>query len=358
MAGSKFQLDFSIPSVRDWEKIAQHELGNKHPWQNLTKKKGGLTVKPYYDRDDYQNQKKAPTEYQHGMCYCQNVPKVLVVDAKAANEEALNHLNSGADGVYFDIQTHFVQPEILLKNIELPYCSVFFSCEDDSISFLHEFALYAQNERKKVSGAFFWRDRFAEGFDEVKFLNWRSFKVGGIYVSEKGNIVDEIVDALCTAVELIDRLMRKGFSEERAFGTLTFFISVTTDFFLSIAKIRALKNLWLMLQEAYRIKNPLPVCVHGYSPIWHNDNFQPHGNLLKQTTAAMAGIMGGCNAITIEPEEKAGPVMVRIARNLPSILKEESHLCKVTDPSAGSFYIESLTNQIAAKAWAKFQNVT
>ena len=146
----------------------------------------------------------------------------------------------------------------------------------------------------------------------------------------------------------------KNFRQD-AFHSLAYSISVDTDFFLSIAKIRALKNLYVTLQEAYQIKKPTPAFVHGYSRPWINEGFQPHGNMLKQTTAAMACAMSGCNSITVEPESFDNKMMSRIARNVSLMLREESHLAKVNDPLAGSFYVDALTHQIADEAWKKFQ---
>ena len=78
---------------------------------------------------------------------------------------------------------------------------------------------------------------------------------------------------------------------------------------------------------------------------------------MKETYAAMAAILGGCDALTIEAEEEGNTMMNRIARNTSSILDEESFLSKVADPLAGSYYIESLTKQLAEKAWAKFKEL-
>ena len=78
--------------------------------------------------------------------------------------------------------------------------------------------------------------------------------------------------------------------------------------------------------------------------------------MLKSTSAALAAILGGCDALTVQPENE-NPMMARIARNVSSILREESHLSKVADPTAGSYYLESLTNQLAINAWKKFQNI-
>jgi methylmalonyl-CoA mutase len=71
----------------------------------------------------------------------------------------------------------------------------------------------------------------------------------------------------------------------------------------------------------------------------------------------MAAIAGGCDSITIEPEDATNETMNRMARNVSSILRDESHFSKVADPTAGSYYIDSLTEQLSEKAWSKFQSL-
>ncbi len=352
MSKKAFQLDFKTHTVHDWEKVAQQELRNKNPWENLTIKKAGVTIMPYYDSHDGQKESKVAVASIRSF---QNIPKVIVNgNDTAANAESLNHLNTGADGIFFEIQSSPTKPKILLHKIELPFCSTYFSCEDDP-SFINDFADLAESDKEKVSGAFFWKDALAVEIDWQRFATWDNFKSAGIFIPEKENIVDEIVDALCKAVDYLDRLINSGLTINQAFQNLAFSISVNTDFFLTVAKVRALKNVWLTLQEAYRIKNRSAATIHACSSVWLEQEFQPHGNLLKQTTSAMASVIGGCDALTLEPEDPDNPMMSRVARNISVILKEESYFAKVHDPLAGSFFIENLTHQIAAEAWTKFQ---
>ena len=348
MPENNFQSNFNAHSVRDWEKIAQQELGDKNPWENLTKAKQGVTIKPYYDSADAIAERKINVS---GTADWQNVPKVIVTDEKKANEEALMHLNAGADGIWFDIQ-QCTRVDVLLKKIELPFCSVYFNAKE--VSLLTELADFVESKsmQEKVTGAFLWNVAMNI---QPRFNRWKNFHPYGIIVRRNKNIVDEIVDSLLTAVDIIEKLKKDRFSKEDAFHSLAFSISVGTDFFLSIAKIRALRNLWFTLQEAYQIKNPIPALIHAHSQGWVNENFQPHGNMIYQTTAAMAAVMGGCDALTIEAAREGEKTMTRISRNVSLMLREESHLAKVKDPLAGSFYVDTLTHQLAGEAWMKFQ---
>jgi methylmalonyl-CoA mutase len=356
MSNNIFLHDFATQSVHDWEKVAQHELGNKDPWQNLTKEKAGVVIKPYYDSLDRLLGGDVSSKQRRGTDVARNVPKIVVTDEKTANEVALSHLLAGADGIYFELSSP-VKPHALLRGIELGICSLFFRIGDGSEPFVGAFNDYVveKSEQEKITGAFF-RASNSLGENESQVVRFKNrFKSNGLLVPANENIVDEIVDALCAAVEFIEQHRKTQDNVDAIIHTTAFSVSIGTDFFLNIAKVRALQKLWFTLQQAYQIKEPSPLFIHADSTVWNKESFQPHGNLLKQTTGAMAAFMAGCDAITVEPEEKDSAMMVRIARNALAILKEESHLEKVEDPLAGSYFVDCLTEQIAAAAWKKFQ---
>jgi methylmalonyl-CoA mutase len=78
--------------------------------------------------------------------------------------------------------------------------------------------------------------------------------------------------------------------------------------------------------------------------------------MIKSTTASMAAIIGGCDSLSVLPEDETVPLMSRIASNVSNILREESHFDKVADPLAGSYVIADLTDKLAQQAWLHFQN--
>src|SRR5436190_18952994 len=91
--------------------------------------------------------------------------------------------------------------------------------------------------------------------------------------------------------------------------------------------------------------------VHCYTEAFVNEKYEPHGNMLKGTTASLAAIFGGCDMLTVDAEDGQQEMMSRAARNISNILREEVHLSKVADPVAGSYYVETLSAQIADAAW-------
>jgi methylmalonyl-CoA mutase len=108
---------------------------------------------------------------------------------------------------------------------------------------------------------------------------------------------------------------------------------------------------------AYGVEDEYPTLIHGLSPFWNDSSYEPNANMLKSTTTAMSAILGGCDAITIVPEDEnnEGGFKSRVARNVLTILREESYLNLTADATVGSYYLENLIEQISISAWKKFQ---
>lgn len=341
------KISFPSSTSVDWAKMATQELNDLDPFQKLSTDIGGVSVKPYYDRNDVSQSeiRNLPSRFESWV----NAPKISVLDPKVAHEQALLHLNSGADGILFELKAK-VSAEDLLKEIELPHCHVFFLCDQTTgVPFLESLkAFIAKKKWKQINGCFYWRE--TSGFFPFEMENFRS----GFEIKEIDASPQQLSFALRQAVEQLDRLTDSGVSAERALQLISFLWPVKLNFFLSVAEMRALQMLWKLVGEAYGVKNAT-VFLHAYSGPWVKESFQPHGNLIKQTTSGLAAVLGNCQALTCEPEKEEVSMLNRTARNVSSMLKEESHLAKVSDPAAGSYFIEALSHELAASAWKKFQ---
>jgi methylmalonyl-CoA mutase len=355
---------FSFPSYEDWLEVARQELEGANPNEKLSLKKGNLEIRPFYTPDQKEKSShsllKASSNPYYGARGWVNTPKILVSDEKKANEIAVSYLNSGADGVLFDCQTTDINPIILLNKISLTDCSVSFMINEASTKWINDFRLYAESNFNKrgIRGCVFWRS-IPENFTDAiqSFVPWSLFYPIGIMVEQHEDAGDEIAQALNKAVQLIDAISEKNIGAQIMLDQISFSIAGGTDFFLDIAKIKSLRSLWCQVRGAYNIKNARPLHIHATSTMWLKDSFQPHGNMIKSTTSAMAAIAGGCDSLTVEPEDHNNETMSRIARNVSSILREESHFSKVADPTTGSYYIDSLIDQLSEKAWSKFQSM-
>ena len=360
----KPSVEHSFPNqtAQNWANVAVKELEGKL-LEQLTVKKADIIVKPYFTQADVPTSISAmlpvSTQLYGGARHWVNMPKVKVTDAKQANQQALTHLQNGADGIYFDLTNVSGEAGSLLDQIEWPYCSISFLANDSSVDFLK--LVYAFAERKfkgkRLNGNIFWKDSPDSKIVNT-FKSWNSFQSAGLIIPTGDDVAYEIANGLHHAVIQIERLQQQGLSSLEAINQISFSISVGNDFFLEVVKLRVWRMLWRTILGAYQINPTKEIFIHAHSPAWGSPSFQPHGNLIHETYSSMAAILGGCDGLTLDPEGFNSTMMVRMARNISSVLREESFLSQVADPLAGSYYIESLTHQLAKQAWKKFQDLT
>ena len=358
----KPDFPFAFPSYDDWLEIARKELDGANPTEKLTIHKGDLEIQPFYTAPKNEIESKpllkpSPNPYNGSRCWV-NTPKITVTDESKANENALDYLNSGAEGILFDCESPDIKITSLLKNISLTDCSVSFLAHPSSAKWLKEYHHYVKNNfaKNEIKGNHFWKVN-PENQEGLKsdFSDWPLFYSLGIVVIPNDVASEEIAQSLQRAVKLIQEWSANNIDTTSIINQISFSVPVGTDFFLAIAKLKALRNLWNQVKGAYNVSVNKALHIHAQSNAWINDAYQPHANMIKSTTSAMAAIAGGCDSLTINPEDDNQDTMRRIAINVSSILREESLFSKVADPTAGSYYIDSLTDQLSEKAWRKFQ---
>jgi methylmalonyl-CoA mutase len=340
--------DFGKHTREDWGKMASSEIEGKNPDETLAWKAGQLPGKAYYDKTDLpaSSFQLSPAKNSFlGNRTWHNLPTVIVHSAKEANQLALNHLQHGADGILFDIRNiKSVEISELIEGMEWPYCMISFRGTEKSLESLIDIPAYIQKKNWKaesITGFILWDSIPKNTSGLLKaFETLPGYKVLG-FSSDGEEAVEQLSSLLNRGKSMLENTGK--FSEKIAFS-----IPAGTDFFLDIAKLKALRWLWFEVTNAHGIKSfqPENLFIHASSEVWLNDNFQPHSNMLKSTTAAMAAIVGGCDALTVHPEKENDSNMNRIARNVSNVLREESHFSKVADGTAGSYYVESLTKQI------------
>jgi methylmalonyl-CoA mutase len=196
---------------------------------------------------------------------------------------------------------------------------------------------------------------------ENELSQFRVFTISSHLFSDSGsNIVQELAFGLSMAAEYFTRLTAMGHSAADIAVHMQWNLGAGPDYFMEIAKVRAARLLFSGLLSAFdndRIKNT-PVFIHSITTDWNKTLYDPNVNMLRLTTEAMAAILGGCNSLLVKPYDswyrEPGDFSERIARNIQIILKEESYFDKVVDPSAGSYYIEALTDSLVESAWQLF----
>ena len=172
----------------------------------------------------------------------------------------------------------------------------------------------------------------------------------------------ELAFMLARLTDVYDQLTEAGLSVAQVAAKTMLSVSVGTSYFVEIAKLRALRVLWSRFIGAYGSEvHSSPLSLHCQTSSFYDSTATPYTNLLRGTTEAMGAVIGGCDVLTVRPFDALlhapGEFSQRIARNVSLLLAEESHLNKVSDPSAGSYYIEMLTHQLVESAWVLFLQV-
>ncbi|MGO0062932.1 methylmalonyl-CoA mutase family protein [Brevibacillus fluminis] len=174
--------------------------------------------------------------------------------------------------------------------------------------------------------------------------------------------VEELAFALATGVAYLRELDARGIEIDDAAPRMRFSFSLGSHFFTEIAKLRAARMLWAKIVEAFGgNEQAQKLSIHARTSARTKTVHDPYVNMLRGTTEAFAGVVGGADSLHVSPFDEAirpaDEFSRRIARNTQLILQNEAHLTKVADPAGGSWYIEALTDELAQKAWALFQEV-
>lgn len=172
----------------------------------------------------------------------------------------------------------------------------------------------------------------------------------------------ELAFAVATGIAYLRRLIEGGLPADAAARQIGFALATDADFFLSLAKFRALRRMWWRVLEVAGAGAAMPALrVRAETATRMFSRVDPQVNILRGTVAAFAAAAGGATSITVLPFDHAlgapSPLARRIARNTQLVLLEEAYLGRVVDPAGGSWAVERLTEEFAAKAWALVQEV-
>lgn len=371
---SDFFKEFNPASRAEWEAKLIADLKGKDPAvlktvDNIEE----IEFLSYAHQDDVKTSPEVPGSfpYTRGMNRAnndwKNGAKIIVKDEKEANKEALEALNLGADMLFFEQHKTLINWGAVLNKIQLEFIETHFAIQTiESFQQLYKIQHECKGEIDlQIDFLTNESNKIEDTIPFYKEAQKRFCVVNGFAIQQAGATTwQEVAFCLNVGHEYLVKLLNGGLSIDQAAACISFNIGVGANFFYEIGKIRSFKRLWSKIIQAY---NPEHSCSYNCKinvQVGHLNKsiLDPHTNLLRQTTEAMSAAISGVSSITVLPHDlyssnRATVLSRRMAINISTILKEESHLANVIDPLGGSYSIDKLTDLIGEKAWSLFQNL-
>ncbi|MBA4797810.1 MAG: methylmalonyl-CoA mutase [Rhizobiales bacterium] len=193
---------------------------------------------------------------------------------------------------------------------------------------------------------------------------FNSISISGYHMQEAGaTLVQELAFTLADGREYVRAAIAKGLNVDEFAGRLSFFFAIGMNFFMEAAKLRAARLLWTRIMQEFAPKkaSSLMLRTHCQTSGVSLAEQDPYNNIIRTAFEAMSAALGGTQSLHTNSFDEAIALptefSARIARNTQLILQNETGVTKVVDPLAGSYYVESLTNELAEKAWALIEEV-
>jgi methylmalonyl-CoA mutase len=197
-----------------------------------------------------------------------------------------------------------------------------------------------------------------------KMPKFNSISISGYHMQEAGaNQALELAFTLADGKEYVKTALAKGLDVDEFAGRLSFFWAIGMNFYLEVAKMRAARLLWWKIMKEFAPKNPksLMLRTHCQTSGWSLTEQDPYNNVVRTTIEAMAAVFGGTQSLHTNALDEAIALptefSARIARNTQLIIQEETHITSVVDPWAGSYMMETLTQDMADAAWKIIEEV-
>jgi len=374
-----FFSDFAKASKAEWLEKVKQDLKGKDPETLQWELEEAIRVQPFYHEEDF-GAFPAPLRIQGATWEIGSY--VDAEDYGVANKIAHAELMGGAEAIGFVLRRPPSGDELqqLLEGVNPEWASVNFGefYLDKAPWTLYEKLLAHFTKQgfdlSKVRGSIDfdpWLDWQEPPIDRLSDLLHRAcdelprFKVlqinGRYYHGGAEKSSEELALTLVKGSHYLQQLQQRDHQAEVLQQQLQLSVSISTSYFVEIAKLRALRILWLNVLRAYGVAGPSdPEIVVHLAPETQDNN--PYTNMIRATTQAMSAVIGGADRLYVRPAnaglgETSSPFTRRIARNVQHLLTMEAYFGKVTDPAAGSYYVEKLTEELARTAWRRFQQL-
>ena len=366
--------EFDGVSAKQWKQKIQFDLkGADYNETLIWKSNEDISVKPFYNSEDFKELPNVSNTQATQWNICQTI---FVANVEKSNKKAQKAIERGAESIKFIVPNPDIPIADLLKNlVNIP---VFFELQflsEPFINKLHQWQLEhsgkiaSKNEINiqidiigNLAKTGNWFNNLNDDFSKFKSIlkQTKAFNINtNLYQNAGANMVQQLAYALAHANEYLNNIDKDFNQQTKQDLQITFEISVGSNYFFEIAKLRALRLLWGTLASEYSVNT---LCHIFATPTKRNKTIYDYNtNILRTTTECMSAVLGGANTICNLPYDaiykKTNAFSERIARNQLLILKHESYFNKVNNPADGTYYIETLTNQLAEKALHLFKDI-
>jgi methylmalonyl-CoA mutase len=202
------------------------------------------------------------------------------------------------------------------------------------------------------------------GYTSREMPKFNSISISGYHMQEAGATqVQELAFTIADGMEYVQYGVASGLDIDKFAGRLSFFFAIGMNFFMEVAKLRAARVLWhrVMTELGARDERSKMLRTHCQTSGVSLQEQDPYNNVVRTTIEAMAAMLGGTQSLHTNALDEAIALptdfSARIARNTQIIIQEETGMCNVVDPLGGSYYIESLTQQLVDEAWVIIERV-
>jgi len=364
--------EFEEVSAKQWKQKIQADLkGADYNEKLVTKTLHDIDIKPFYSSEDIEDTLKVSNPAYWNIC-----EKIYVSSAGTANKKALKKLQKGTEAIWFILPTDEINCSDLFEDFP-ESVSVYIEPEFLNTQFIQQLNEAISGKNLKV---FLQTDiignlaRSGNWYESLQ-LDHSTFenilKTGtnfeslvsidlGLFQNAGANIPQQLAYSLAQVTEYFNHLEKLDFSEEKkALFKFQIKVSVGSDYFFEISKIRALRWIFAVVAKEFGFNE---TCYVLAQPTRRTKTLYDFNvNLLRTTTESMSAILGGADSICNMPYDaiyhKNNEFGDRIARNQLLIMRNESYLDKVGNVAEGTYYIETLTRQLAEKALEIFKEI-
>ena len=361
----KLFQDFDPVSSKEWKQQIQFEQKGADYNELVWESPEGIKVRPFYHKDEY-IKGAAIENTATPFSICQDI---FVHDVVKSVSRAKDSIERGAESIRFTIENPEIDLKALLTDLPLKDVLTYVKMDFLSIENLRAINQIAEEKKAKIfcltdpvgqlakTGNWFSSteknnfevfNNFAKTNPKVSYINIDA----GLYQNAGANIIQQVAYSMAHFNEYLTNVSNPG-------KTVVFEVSIGSNYFFEIAKLRAIRQLFAAITAEYNLEIDCHILA---TPSKRNKTVYDYNvNMLRTTTECMSAILGGANTVSNLPYDvlyhKSNEFGERISRNQLLIMKYESYFDKVGNAATGSYYIETLTSQIAEKALQLFKEI-